>query len=634
MAHCLWTVRQNRGEKAINKESEYLKRYYEMLFPAELKENEYVCLFIVETDEKGNTLLNEDGSEKKFHKFVKNFDQYQEYVNKYKYIAHVYNAIATVKIDKNGELKRKEANMRSRQVLFIDYDKKDYPELEDARDFTRLIKDKLPDMFLHAYYDSGHGYHYYVIVPKTCKIRELNDLNKEICSLVGADTNACKTTQVARIPCTYNRKHPDENGQFPFVKEIDHYRNHPYEVEHFHPCNISSIKKWVLNAKKVLEFQPQSQPFRKWDYAGDGLEVNYYPTLCTEKVLHEGANKGERNIWLGRIISMLRFKGYTETKVRDTCLEWNTRCRPPKNAAEMRDEISRYLDKEDIYKLNGCWDKITDERVKEIVRRQCDRMHCLDAVEKKNLVIEPYIGVRMSQKLLKDGRLRNDGKESMSGYEFLIMTILYKYLKPNSRARFTVKDLKIKMQWKHGGKWQLCMDIETFKKTLERLCEHGCIEMIVPTTVSGKKRKITYDDTIIKMKRGLKELDNRYIEFYYSAARAFISKQITQNEFKVFLCLVNRMKEGKSCTIESLDRTLDMGESHIVEAIKELQAAQCIDVIQQKGESGNWYNRYMQKHTNKYDDETYCDNPKISVDTPESVDDSTDNDVAYIKLLA
>ena len=82
-----------------------------MLFPKELKENEYVCLFMTKTDN--------DGKEIKFHKYAKNFSQYLELISKYKYQYHMYNALATVKKDKNGELNRLEANMRQRRVLFI-----------------------------------------------------------------------------------------------------------------------------------------------------------------------------------------------------------------------------------------------------------------------------------------------------------------------------------------------------------------------------------------------------------------------------------------------------------------------------------------------------------------------------------
>lgn len=615
-----------------------------MLFPKQLKDEEYVCLFMVKTDKEGNVQVDRNGNEIKFHKYVKSFEQYLEQVAKYKHNYHMYNALATVRMNKEGELHRREANMRQQRVLFIDFDKKDYPDYKDAHDFTRMIKDKLPDLFLHAYYDSGHGYHYYVIIPPTCKIREISELNKEICSLVGADTNACKVTQVARIPCTYNRKGADEKGRFPLVKEIDHYQKHPYEVKNFHPCNIDYIKRRVANAKKILECELKSKSLQKWDYGGDGFDIKYYPCLCTEKILHEGADKGQRNTWLGRIISMLRNQGNTESQVREICLDWNTRCRPPKNPNTVRNEISGYLDREDIYKLNGCWDKIPDQRVSEMVHAQCDKFHCMQAIQKKNISIEEDIGVKMSQKLLTDGRLRNDRETSLSGFEFLVMTILYKYIKSSSRVPFTVKELKMKMQWKKGGKWQLCMDIKTFKNTLNKLVEHHCIELVEPTPEQCRKKKVTYDDTRIKIKRGLKELNDRYIEFYYSAARAFISKQITQNEFKVFLCIVNNIKDGKSCTMEDLDKILCIGKSHIVEAIKNLETAQCIDVVQYRSDKGKWYNLYSQKHTDKYNDETFNDNSiDIKVDTPNSkvvgIDKrsseyNSKNDGILIRLLA
>lgn len=64
----------------------------------------------------------------------------------------------------------------------------------------------------------------------TCKSREISEINEEICSLVGADTKACKVTQVAGIPCTYTRKGAEKRGRFPLVKEIDHYQKHPYQI--------------------------------------------------------------------------------------------------------------------------------------------------------------------------------------------------------------------------------------------------------------------------------------------------------------------------------------------------------------------------------------------------------------------
>ena len=59
------------------------------------------------------------------------------------------------------------------------------------------------------------------------------------------------------------------------------------------------------------------------------------------------------------------------------------------------------------------------------------------------------------------------------------------------------------------------MDIKTFKNTLEKLEEHHCIELVEPTPEQCKKKKVTYDDMRIKIKRGLKILDDEHnIEFY------------------------------------------------------------------------------------------------------------------------
>ena len=473
-----------------------------------------------------------------------------------------------------------------------------------------------------------------MIVKPTCKVRDLSELNKMVCQLVGADTNACKVTQVARIPCTYNRKHPDENGKFPLVKEVDHYKKHDNQVAGYHPMDTAFIRRRVENELKKEQCQLESKPLEKWDYSGDGLNLKTYPCLCTEKVLHEGADEGERNTWLGRIVSMLRYDGYTESKVREICLDWNTRCRPPKNPNEVKKDIDAYLDHENIYRLNGCWEQIPDERVKKMVQAQCDKLHCMQAVQKKVISIQEDIGVKMSQKLLTNNRLRNDKDISMSGFEYLIMTILYKYIKSGSKTPFTIRNLKMKMQYKIHGKWQLCMDIKTFKDTLERLVAHRCIELVEPEN----KTKNSFDLTKIKIKRGLKDLNDKYIEFYYSAARAFIAKQITQNEFKVFLCIVNNIRNGRSCTIEEMDRILHFGKSHIIEAIKNLQSAQCIDVIQNRSDKGNWYNIYSQKHTNKYNDNT-CNDGGVIVDNPNTdkvvgIDKSKDDIDITIKLMA
>lgn len=582
-----------------------------MLYPKDLRENEYICLFLVKTDENGNPVLDEDGNEVKFHKFVKNFDQYQEYITKHKYNFHVYNALATVKYDKNGELHRRKSNMRQQRVLFVDFDKKDYPNLNNAQDFTKLIKDKLPEVFLHAYYDSGHGYHYYIIIPQTCKVKEISELNKEICALVGADTNACKVTQVARVPCTYNRKYPDENGKFPLVKEIDHYQNHPQQMERFHPLNIDYLKRTVNYAKKrhTTDENLPEIPFQEWEYDTDGLNIKQYNCLCTEKISHEGAKEHERNTWLGRIMVWLTRQGYPDYKIEQMCQEWNERCRPPKSVSEIQSEIKGWREwfEKNGMTIGGCWWNIEDKQKREIVHRQCDKYHCKQAINPyESMSISENKGVKINQKVLTDSKLSIKGDNTMSGYEYLVLTVLDKYMSKTGRTSFTIKDLKYRMQYKKSGKWQLCMDVETLKKTLEDLERHNCIKVIDPTQIQCKKKNPSFDDKIIKLTRGLKDFESRgYIEFYYSVARAFICHQITQNEYKVYLCILNHLKNSKSCTLEKISLVLDMKKGNVLRAIQNLEMASLLRVDHiPPNEKGKKHNMYYPIDTDKWDQDT------------------------------
>ena len=111
------------------------------------------------------------------------------------------------------------------------------------------------------------------------------------------------------------------------------------------------------------------------------------------------------------------------------------------------------------------------------------------------------------------------------------------------------------------------MDISTLKKTMEDLENHKCIKVTDPTPAQCKKKNPAFDDKVIKLTRGLKELDmDKYIVFYYSVARALICHQITQNEYKVYLCILNNYKNGKSSTLEKMSITLNMEERNVLRA--------------------------------------------------------------------
>ncbi len=394
------------------------------------------------------------------------------------------------------------------------------------------------------------------------------------------------------------------------VKEIDHYSIHPQQIAKFHPLDVENLKRTVNNAKKRFTTEDIPElPFTEWKYDTGEFGEKQYSCLCTEKAFHEGSDEHERNTWLGRIIVWLTRQKYPNYKIEQMCQEWNTRCRPPKSIAETQDEINGWYEwfKKNGMIIGGCWWNIKDERKKEIVRKQCDKYHCKQAINPyENMSISEDVGVKMNQKVLTDGKLSVKGKYIMSGYEYLILTVLDKYMPKTGRTPFTVKDLKYRMQYKKHGKWQLCMDISTLKKTLEDLENHKCIKVTDPTPTQCKKKNPTFDDKVIKLARGLKDIDmDKYIVFYYSVARAFICHQITQNEYKVYLCILNNYKDGKSCTLEKMNITLNMEESHILRAIKNLEIASLLKVDRlPPNDMGKKHNMYYPKDTDKWDKDT------------------------------
>lgn len=582
-----------------------------MLYPAKLLDNEFIKIHMSKVDK--------DGKKIEFDRWAHNFDEYVEIVKKYRNNWNVYNELATVKRNPNeSKMNGKESNLFRRQVLYIDFDKKDYPHLgDDVYKFSKLIKDKLPDVFIHAFYNSGGGFHFYISVKRTKHQRDITNLNKDIVNLVGADSNACKVTQIARIPTTFNRKlqYQTDNKKFPLVIEIDHYQNHPRQIANFHPLDLDNLKRTVRNAKKQFTTEDLKElPFREWQYDNGGLDIKQYGCLCTEKVFHEGADEHERNTWLGRIIVWLTRERYPDYKIVEKCQEWNTRCRPPKSIDATQKEIDgwyKWFEEHGMSKIGGCWWSIDDDpRVRNIVCKQCDKFFCKQALDNyASLSISEDIGVKMNQKVLTDGKLSSKGKNTMSGYEYLILTILDKYMPKTGRIPFTVKNLKYRMQWKKSGKWQLCMDISTLKRTLEDLEKHKCIKLSDPTATQCKKKNPSYDDKVIKLTRGLKDMETKgYVEFYYSVARAFICHQITQNEYKVYLCILNNLKNHNSCTLEKMNIILNMGENNILRAIQSLEKASLLRVDHVfSNEKGKKHNMYYPIDTDMWNNDTDID---------------------------
>lgn len=183
-----------------------LRDYYNMLFPQKLNNREFVRVVKMNRD-KG--FIKQE--------FLKSFDEFLQFVQKNKYYFDLYVGLSTVK-QINGICKGTESYQNKRHVLFVDFDKKEYKDLCNARDFSALIKNKT-DIYTHMCINSGHGVHFYIATQSTNDIKEISSINKTLIQLVGADEAAGLSTQIARIPCTYNHKMSDGTYDYNFYNK-------------------------------------------------------------------------------------------------------------------------------------------------------------------------------------------------------------------------------------------------------------------------------------------------------------------------------------------------------------------------------------------------------------------------------
>ena len=537
-----------------------------MLYPSRLKDGEYIRMVALRRNETGtvvSTVID----------FVQTFEEYNSFILNYRYTHDVYNQIATNRGNESGNSN----SQRLRHVLFLDFDKKDYPDLKVAQDFTAMIKAKMPRLFLHACIDSGHGFHFYVSVKSNVSgFNELVEINKELAEFLGADIKATLSTQISRPPCTFNHKLSDGTYDYQNRDKWEYVTvvNNAYMGgSQFQALDLQYIKSQLKTRKNEAETQAILD---KIDWQYEKLD-NYPCYLCVQKVLHEGADQGQRNFWHGRIVKYLQMEGYQESKIYSKCQEWNMICRPSKSKNEIEQDTKKYLSEN--YHLLGCYESIADPVKRKFVEEQCDKANCGTHHNGAKISVETGQPARISKAILRDEDLRN-----RTGNEYLILTILYVYKDSYGRRGFRVKNLK-NLLYSSVQKKQ-CINDRTLKKLLLELQKKKWVD-IVPD-----KKKPVFDESRIELMKKTEDFRKGYIEFYFSVAGALIDGRINQTHYLVFLTLLRNLSNKKNVTYDQLADDLMMDKQNVGKYIRKLEQERCLVVKKKYNEKGNEYNSY------------------------------------------
>ena len=270
------------------------KRFFRAIFDTEigaggnLKDNQYIRLFQAKDDYSKVQFFN-------------NIDDLVYYVSSNKrYGINTYFNLSLT----NG-VGGTEQDLRTRTVIALDFDKKDLGQ--DFNHVDIINKFKSLKLWYHALVDSGNGYHAYICIEPTRDIDKVVEVTKAIGNKLGADLQAMKSTQILRVPYTFNVKDPTRQKQVNIIKI--------YPLDTIKRFNIDDLYSWhCMNEKDKQE--------------GTGDKVTQFTIAstnippCIEKMIVEGSEKGKRYEDLQKIVVTLRDRNKTLGEIKALVREW------------------------------------------------------------------------------------------------------------------------------------------------------------------------------------------------------------------------------------------------------------------------------------------------------------------------
>ena len=504
-----------------------------------------------------------DGTSSTLVRFVQSFDEYRDFVLKYRYSYDLFGQLATNHGTTSGTI---ETQYR-RRVIFLDFDRKDHPEMKTAHDITARIHERLPKLFVHVIVDSGHGFHCYVCVPETDDLADLVGINRAVAEIVGADPKAVSPTQIARIPLSFNLK----DGQDP-VRVV----TNAYGGRHYRPLDLRYIRQMCAEYSRK-EAEERILEKTVWHYEALTEAPDY---LCIRRAMEEGVDKGQRNFWHGRIVAMLKKEGYTPSRIHQECQDFNLKCRPPKSHSETEKDTERYLSGQ--YKLLGCYEAFPEgDQRRGWVYDLCDKAHCRTHHSGMTATVEGAEPAKINRKALDNKALRE-----ADGIGFLVMTIIDVYADTYGRRGFRISNLE-KLLHSSVAKKQ-CVGKRKLREVLADLVARKFIEL-----VPDRKYPTDYEKQKIRLARRLEDFQRGYVQFYFSVAVALIDGKISQTDYRVFLCLVRNLQcDHKAATYAQLADDLNMDAQNVGRSIRNLRDAHCLLVRKRPTETGREYNEY------------------------------------------
>ncbi|HFL3667932.1 TPA: replication protein RepA [Clostridioides difficile] len=503
-----------------------------------LIDNEYVRVF---QNNKSNSKQLELGEEfKEYSKttFFKNIDDIVEFTfAKNIYYENTFFNLCTT----DGKAGTNE-NLINRYALGFDFDKKELGQGFNYKDIINLFT-KI-GLHYHILVDSGNGFHVYVLINKTNNIKLVSEVTNTLINKLGADKQANLSTQVLRVPYTYNIKNTTKQ-----VKIIHQDKNiYRYDIEKL-------AKKYCKDVKTVGNTNTK--------YILDSKLPN-----CIVDILKNGSKDGHKNLDLQKIVVTLRLRNKSLSQVISVAREWNYISQNSLSNSELEYQVKYMYEK--LKTVNfGC--------------TGCEfNSDCWNKIESDFIYSDEDTLFNMPHKHSKDLKYKNrKGVKIMTGNQLFIYNVLLN----NKDRELNIDDIMELITYKRKKKVKnIVMSEKTLRKTLKELEHNDYI-----TATKGNARAGIKDTYHVKEVRC--NIDKQYTISYF-ATMAVIWGIISTEELRLYThmrykqdLLVKDYKiKGNILRInqEELAKDLGVTQQRISDMIESLLDTKILDIWETK----------------------------------------------------
>ena len=515
-----------------------LKKFFKLLYQDREEEEEYIRIF--------------QNNNKDFQKisYFNNIDDLVKYAtSKYVKYNNTYFTLATT----NGKGGTKK-DLLNRYFLAFDFDKKDYQQGFNHIDI--LNKFRYAKIHYHALVDSGNGYHVYVCINKTDDIDKVKEVQEALCDKLVADKNAIKTTQILRVPYTYNIK----NGipkQVNVIYQEDRHKIKRYDIDFLWELNCNQKHKQVAEQTKIT------------------ISNTNIPK-CVQDLLINGSKKGDRYEDLQKIVVLLRQRNKTLEEIKKVCTEWAEKSEYKDNLGYRVENIYNNLSyvslncKECEYKKECYNVTISDFKFDELT--DIDGNKCNVLKYKNKTLSKTFGGV----------------KGMLNGNEILLLNVL----KNNSDGLF-YKEIEKKITFKKKCR----LSKPTLLKALNSLNDNGYI-----TIENGYKRG--KQQNFYKINKGRCKAEDT-IQISYFANIMCICRLITTSELRLYYIMryIHQEQKDKPGALKGnlfqinqeelskiyYGKLTKNGQGHISEMINNLIECHILDIWERQTSKNNGF---------------------------------------------